>query len=96
MILVFDFRALGGGETEPPHDVLEFPDRLRQRMATAQGRSRSGKRDIERAGRQLWPAQKLLPRIELGRDAIFDFIESPTPQRLLLFARLAEQCLQVA
>src|SRR6187455_3117864 len=47
VILVLDFRSVGGRKTEPAHDVLQFFDRLCDRMQTTQPQALTRKRGVK-------------------------------------------------
>ncbi len=81
---ILDLRPIGHRETEPPHDFLEFLDRLRERMEMADPRANAGDCRIEdrfggHGGRLLQP---LVRRGERGLNRLFDLVEPLAGGRL--------------
>ena len=94
--LVLDLGALGDREAEPPHDVLQLVDRLRERVLLAQPHRCARQRQVEAAGDRLGPRQLLLASFEHRLDAGLGFVEPLADNRSLGRVDLAQQRLHVA
>ena len=52
--LVFDLRSIGHRESEPPHNLLQFFDRLRYRMQMTDSERFAGQRRVKLSGDRRW------------------------------------------